>query len=108
MRGVCLESSFPVKALGIVVEHEPTLPWAKGGDPSFPLSLARAHLGCCVQVWSPQSKREIGLVKKAQRRDTKVLKMITALRIEVETDYLALRWRILGGDDIIHVYPIYI
>lgn len=89
------------------MEHEPTVPWANEGNSSFLLSLARAHLGCCVQVWSPQSKRETGVVKKAQRRAIKVQKMLTALRIQVETDYLALRWKTLRGDDVIHVYPIY-
>lgn len=66
----------------------------------------RAHLGCCVQVWAAQ-KRERGVVKKAQRGPTEMPKKVPALMIQVETDYLALRWKTLWGYGIFHVYSIY-
>lgn len=70
-------------------------------------SAWREHTSGVVSKFGVPRAREIDVVKKAQRRATKVQKMITALRIQVETDYLALRRKTLRGDNIIHVYPIY-
>lgn len=106
MRSVWLESTFLIKALE---SWWNTSQWHPGQTEvilPFYSAWARAHLECCAQVLAAQNKREIGIVKKAQRRATKMLKKVAALMIEVETDHLALRWKILWGDDIINVYSI--
>jgi len=38
----------------------------KGGGLSPLLSLVRPHLGCCIQFWTPQYKREMNLLERLQ------------------------------------------
>jgi len=34
--------------------------------------LVRSHLECCVQMWSPQYRRDMNLLEHIQRRTTKM------------------------------------
>jgi len=36
-------------------------------------TLVRPHLECCIQLWSPQHKKDVELLGQAQRRVTKMI-----------------------------------
>ena len=45
----------------------------KGGDPAPLLCMVRSHLEYCVQIWSPQYRRDMELLEQViQRRSTKM------------------------------------
>lgn len=41
--------------------------------------LVRLHLNCCLQIWTPQCKRDVGILKTVQRRAAKVMKRLEHL-----------------------------
>ena len=36
-------------------------------------ALVAAHMGCCIQLWSPQHKKDRDLLRQVQRRATKMI-----------------------------------
>jgi len=49
---------------------------------SFYSALMRPHLEYCVQVWSPQHRRNAELLKQIQRRATKMTRSLEHLSYE--------------------------
>ena len=41
--------------------------------------LVRPHLEYCVQMWSPQYRRHVGLLERVQRRDTEMIQGVDHL-----------------------------
>lgn len=43
-------------------------------------ALVRLPLNYCLQIWAPQCKRDVGILKTVQRRAAKVMKRLDGLR----------------------------
>jgi len=52
--------------------------------------LVRPHLESCLQLWSPQHRKDMDLLERVQRRDTKMIRELKHLSCEERLRELAL------------------
>ncbi|PKU31728.1 hypothetical protein llap_17967 [Limosa lapponica baueri] len=60
-------------------------------------ALVRPHLECCIQLWSPQQRKDMVMLEQVQRRATKMIRRMKHLSYEDRLRF-SLEKRRLQGD----------